>query len=548
MALTPSRRRALAAIVAMLALPSCALSAQVVTGTLRGPGGEGLVGGTVVASGVAGATSDTTGRYTIAGLRAGNYQLVARRIGSDRRDTTITLGAGDTVHWNPVLSASESWARAAEDRRRADAARAEAGSVDSIATGAVRTDSSGTLTYERFGIELLRAALAPTVQPAAGGAAVTPLDTNRVLSPLSAAQALVLAWGAAVDSTAQVIQQALRVGPLDLHEVARRTRRFNTGIIARTDAELRVANALWVDVHEQLQPTFADWAGDVFGATARSVPLDSDRALPILNGWADSVTNGRITKVVTAPYDSSVATVLMNAVYMKSVWLAPFEKSETTPRTFTIAAGRRIDVPTMERIATLAFRREAGYQALRIPYRAGLTAMYVVLPDSGTSVLSVLDSMALTGWPVPDPRTESRLTHLRLPRLHVEQQTDLRGPFERLGLGIIFDSARADFAKLVMPRPDRPPPCPPISTRAQLSIEPPCTRVRISKATQDVFLDVDEEGTEAAAVTTLAFELVVTSLPPEPQKFFVDRPFLFALRDEMTGTLLFVGYVADPRG
>jgi serpin B len=173
--------------------------------------------------------------------------------------------------------------------------------------------------------------------------------------------------------------------------------------------------------------------------------------------------------------------------------------------------------------------------------------MYVVLPDSGMSVLAVLDSISRAGWPVPDPRTESRPTHLRLPRFHVEQQTDLRGPFERLGLGIIFDSTRADFAKLVMPRPDRPPPCPPISTRAQLSIEPPCTRVRISKATQDVFLDVDEEGTEAAAVTTLAFELVVTSLPPEPQKFFVDRPFLFALRDEMTGTLLFVGYVADPR-
>ncbi|HEU5174030.1 MAG TPA: serpin family protein [Gemmatimonadaceae bacterium] len=500
-----------------------------------------------MASGVTGATSDTTGRYTIVGLRAGRYQLVARRIGSLRRDTTITLGAGDTVHWNPVLSASELWVRAAEDQRRADAARAEAGSVDSIATGAVRTDSSGTLTYERFGIELLRAALAPTIPPAGGAAAAPPLNVRRVLSPLSAAQALVLAWGAAVDSTAHAIQQALRIGAPDLHEVARRTRRFNAGFNARTDAELRVANALWVDVHEQLQPTFAEWTRDVFGATARSVPLDSARALPILNGWADSVTRGRIRQVVAAPYDTSVATVLMNAVYMKSVWLEPFEKSETKPRAFTTAAGRRIDVPTMERTATLAFGRGAGYQALRIPYRAGLTAMYVVLPDSGMSVLAVLDSIAHGGWPLPDPRTESVRTHLRLPRFHVEQQTDLRGPFERLGLGIIFDSTRADFAKLVVPRPDRPPPCPPISGRAQLSLEPRCTRIRISKATQDVFLDVDEEGTEAAAVTTLAFELVVTSLPPEPQQFFVDRPFLFALRDEMTGTLLFVGYVADPR-
>ncbi|MBA3891471.1 MAG: hypothetical protein H0X64_13165, partial [Gemmatimonadaceae bacterium] len=309
----------------------------------------------------------------------------------------------------------------------------------------------------------------------------------------------------------------------------------------------RVANALWVDVDEQLQPEFSAWARDAFGATARSVPLDSARALPILNGWADSVTNGRIKQVVATPYDSSVATVLMNAVYMKSVWLAPFEKSATQPRAFTTAGGRRLDVPTMERTATLAYRRGAGYQALRIPYRAGLTSMYVILPDSGTPVRSVLDSLARTGWPVPDPRTESRRIQLRLPRFHVEQQTNLRTPFERLGLGIIFDSSRADFAKLVVPRPDRPPPCPPISRRAEMPFEPPCTRIRVSKATQDVFIDVDEEGTEAAAVTVFAFELVATSMPPEPQRFFVDRPFLFALRDDRTGTLLFVGYVADPR-
>lgn len=540
---TPSRPLGFAAIVAMLAFLSSALSAQVVTGTLRDAGGDAGVG-MVVVSGVTATTSDSAGRYTIAGLRPGRHHLVARRFGYDRRDTTITLGADDTVHWNPVLSASEVWSRMAEDGRRADSARAEAGSVDSIATGAVRTDSSGTLTHERFGIELLRAALTPAIPPSGGAAAATPLDTNRVLSPLSAAQALVLAWGAAVDSTAHAIQQALRIGPIDLHEAAQRIRRFNTGFNARTDAELRVANALWVDVHEQLQPTFADWARDVFGATARSVPLDSARALPILNGWADSVTKGRIRQVVAEPYDTSVVTVLMNAVYMKSVWLEPFEKSDTKPRAFTTAAGRRIDVPTMERTATLAFRRGAGYQALRIPYRAGLTAMYVVLPDSGMSVLAVLDSIAHTGWPVPDPRTESRRTHLRLPRFRVEQQTNLREPFERLGLGIIFDSARADFAKLVVPRPDRPPPCPPVSRRAP---EPPCTLVRVSKATQNVFLDVDEEGTEAAAVTTFAFEVVVTAAPEEPQKFFVDRPFLFALRDEKTGTLLFVGYVADIR-
>src|SRR5207249_2997192 len=109
---------------------------------------------------------------------------------------------------------------------------------------------------------------------------------------------------------------------------------------------------------------------------------------------------------------------------------------------------------------------------------------------------------------------------------------------------ILFDSTRADFGGLVVPRPDRPPPCPPLSSGVHLEA---CTRHRISEAAQHVFLDVDEKGTEAAAITSIGFGVRITSAPPPPIRFFVDRPFLFALRDEKTGTFLFVGFIADLR-
>nr|MBA3891364.1 carboxypeptidase regulatory-like domain-containing protein [Gemmatimonadaceae bacterium] len=222
MALSLGTGFTVAAMAAMLTLPPSALSAQVVTGILRSPDGEPLASAIIAVADVAGARSDAAGHYTISGFRPGSYRLVARRIGRVLRDTTITVGAGDTVHWNPVLPESEPFGPSAEEVRRSEAARSAAGSIDSIASGAVSTDSSGILTYERFGIELLRAALTPGIPPVAsrgGGAgdSATLLDTNRVLSPLSAGQALVIAWGAAVDSTAHVIQQALRIGAVDLN-------------------------------------------------------------------------------------------------------------------------------------------------------------------------------------------------------------------------------------------------------------------------------------------------------------------------------------------
>jgi serine protease inhibitor len=108
----------------------------------------------------------------------------------------------------------------------------------------------------------------------------------------------------------------------------------------------------------------------------------------------------------------------------------------------------------------------------------------------------------------------------------------------------MFDADRADFGGLLAPSPHRPPPCAPISAGVS---DAECTRVRISEATQNAFIDVNEEGTEAAAVTVLAFEVVVTSAGPPAIPFVVDRPFFFAIRDERTGTLLFTGYVADPK-
>ena len=473
--------------------------------------------------------ADAQGRFDLRGLPSGTLYLSVTGIGFEAIERRFTLRRGQRLRWNAVIPVSKWEARRAQQ----ESAIAAAGGLDSMARGLASTDTATGFTYERFGIGLLRAALAHASP-----------DSSRVVSPLSAGQALAVALAAAKDSTALAISRGLDIGALGSEGLATRSRRFNRTVRTRRDITLQIANALWVDTSATLQAPFARWAREYYGAAVRTLPLRSPQVVSILNRWADSTTKGAIPKIRDGPFRDSAKVVLTNAVYFKGQWLEPFDSSLTQDRPFTTAAGEHITAPTMDRTAHLGYRQGSGYQALRIPYTAGLTAMYVVLPDSGVDAPSLLGKLERTGWPAPDPRKEAPRVHVRLPRLHVAQATDLRPAFTDLNMGILFDSSRADFGALVVPRPDQPPPCPPLSSGVHLDA---CTRYRVSDASQHAYLDVNERGTVAAAVTTIVFEAVPTSIAPSPIEFIVDRPFLFALRDERTATLLFVGYVASPR-
>ena len=473
------------------------------------------------------AVADSLGRYDLRGLPAGRIQLRALYIGYAPVTRTIVLHPGQRLEWNVVFGAPQ-W----PSRRAPVSTPVADGQVDSVARGFVSTDTATGFTYERFGIRLLRAALQHSSP-----------DSSRVVSPLSAGQALALALGAAKDSTALAIARGLDIGDLGTEGLAARTRRFNRALAARRDITLKIANALWVDTSATLQPPFAHWAADRFDATVRTQALHTQQFVSDLNRWADRETNGAIPKLRDDPFGDSVKVVLVNAVYFKGRWLEPFDSSLTENRPFTTAGGARVTSPAMERTANFGYRQGSRYRTVRIPYAAGLTAMYVVLPDSGVRAERLLDGLERSGWPIPNTRTESRTVHVQLPRLHVVQATDLRPPFTALGMGILFDSARADFSGLVVRRPNQPPFCPPLSSGVYLGI---CTRYRIAEATQNAYLDVDESGTVAAAVTSIGVEIEISGAIV-PTEFIVDRPFLFALRDERTGALLFVGYVASPR-
>ena len=196
------------------------------------------------------------------------------------------------------------------------------------------------------------------------------------------------------------------------------------------------------------------------------------------------MTHGKIATIVNEPLPESTRLFIANAVYFKGKWLDPFDKSATKPGEFTLPSGKRITVPRMSRVANIGYQRDSGYQSIRLPYRTGKVAMYIVLPDSGVTFDAVARRLAAGHWAPSAPLIDGRPVHVVLPRFHSEVTMDLGDPLVTLGLRIAFDCDSADFGGMA---------------RATVASRP--MPLCIGKAMQKAYIDVDEEGTEAAAVT-----------------------------------------------
>ena len=505
-----------ASLIALASNQSSAQGATAsVSGTVRTAEGAAL-GQAVVVAGRRSTLTDSLGRYHLDSLVAGVSRIRVRRIGFSGTDSALTLRAGERIHWEVILRQNDLFKDLERQMAAANAKDAASGHIDSVAHRLVRPNTDLALPLGAFGSRLF-----------AGVAVERGADSNTVLSPVSAGFALSLVRFGARGATAGALDQALGMLPLDQQTIERRGAAMMSYLQDRTDVTLEVANAIWVDTAavptSEFRASTSRWRA---GMTA--LPLATPEAVDAINHWADSVTHGKITTIVDQPFSDTDRLLLANAVYFKGKWLDPFDKSATRPGDFTLPSGKRITVPRMSREANLGYQRESGYQTIRLPYRTGKVAMYIVLPDSGVKFDAVARRVAAGHWAPSTPLIDGRPVHVVLPRFHSEITMDLGDPLmKRLGLRIAFDCDSADFGGMARTT---------IASRPM----PLC----ITRAIQKTYIDVDEEGTEAAAVTGITMGL--TSAAPRPIEFIVDRPFLFVLRDEMTGADLFVGRIARP--
>jgi serpin B len=347
-------------------------------------------------------------------------------------------------------------------------------------------------------------------------------ECNLFISPYSASAALQMVCNGARGQTLSEMQRVLGTTGLPAETINTANRNIDQSLNNRgTNIILNAANAIWCQKGFPIRPEFISCNQQFFGATVGSLDFSDPGSADVINAWANEKTHGRIPTIADGIVNPLTRLFLANAVYFKGKWEEPFEVKDTKERPFHLRGDRQKPLPMMRQSRSFSYRRGTRYQAVRLAYQGYSLGMYIFLPDPDSSPEKLLSLMSGDTWErVTHPHFREQQGTLVLPRFRLEYGVEMNRPLMALGMKSAFGSA--DFSGL--------------------SEKP----LFISAVRQRAFVEVNEEGTEAAAVTGVAQESSIRMKPPKPFEMIVDRPFLFLIADEQTGVILFMGVVFDP--
>ncbi len=346
-------------------------------------------------------------------------------------------------------------------------------------------------------------------------------DENIFISPASVGFALAMTMNGAAGGTLEAMANTLGRSGVGIEEA----NTVDSTLIARMNdtmkaVELSVANSLWARRDVAFRKEFLRRNERRYGADVRALSTAS-----ALNDWVAEKTNDKITEIVDE-IDPETILYLINAIYFKGTWTKEFDKSLTREEPFHLADGATIPRSMMRQSGTYDYLDGEGFQAVRLPYGDGRIGMYVFLPADSSSLERF--HAGLTGEKLSSlmTRFSPREGRIGLPRFKIEYSATLNRSLSALGMAVAFDGGRADFTRM---------------------IESPLANACIDLVLHKTFIEVNEEGTEAAAVTAVVMKLTSVSEGPRPFEMIVDRPFFFAVVDGETGLVLFMGSIVNPR-
>ena len=388
-----------------------------------------------------------------------------------------------------------------------------AAGVIALAAMVASAQESGALpdADNGFGLDLLR-------QVASGQP-----GQNIFISPFSAATALQMVANGAAGETKMEMQQVLHTTGIAPPALNADCKALNESLNSQKDVILDLANGIWYQNNFHLKPAFVSDNRKFFDAELAAVDFLSPASAKTINDWADKQTRGKIQGVVSYPFPPATKVVLANAIYFKGKWEEQFEKNLTLPRNFHFPDGSVRQVPMMSKRHSFSYEEGDGFQAVEMPYVGDRLEMILFLPATGTSPQQLLEKFKGETWRDKIlPGFSLYEGFLAFPKFRMDYDVTLNDPLKALGMPRAF-SGNADFSAMA----DRP--------------------VCISEVKQKSYVAVDEEGTEAAAVTTVT--VTALAMPMRPARNFtmiVDRPFFFVISDRRTQTILFMGIVNDP--
>ncbi|QHW33730.1 serpin family protein [Paenibacillus rhizovicinus] len=289
--------------------------------------------------------------------------------------------------------------------------------------------------------------------------------------------------------------------------------------------EVRIADAIWTKKGVRLQSEFKKKLQTFYAAEVHAIDFSKPAAAQTINRWVSKQTGGHIDQMVNSSDLANAEMVLMNAIYFNGTWQLPFEASGTSTQPFHLTEDTMVNVPMMRQRDKFAHLTTAEYKAVRLPYGSGQWGMIVVLPEPGVTLQRAEETFLSDPSPWQDGFDEGVSdTLLQLPKFTFKTSKKLREVLEGLGMKISFDPSAADFSGMT---------------------DNGSKGLFVSDVLQKAFISVDELGTKAAAATKI--DVTGSSAPPpEAFEFIADRPFFFAIEDRTTGTLAFLGAVANP--
>jgi len=346
-------------------------------------------------------------------------------------------------------------------------------------------------------------------------------EENIMISPMSISYALGMTYNGAEGTTLDAFNDVLHFGGLTNQEVNESYKDLMDQLLNLSEeVEFALANSIWYKEGYPVLEDFIKTNEDYFNAAIREADFSDPKTVDLINGWIEEQTNDKI-KDMLDQIPGDVVMYLINAIYFNANWKYEFPKEDTYEGEFKLEKGSQTAVDYMVVEGDFHYTSNDDFAAVELPYSDSSFSMLVMLPQQGNSVSSLIESLDVSTWDSWFEHSQRLGVRVVLPKFKYEFKDLLNDPLKTLGLGVAF-SDNADFSRIV---PDR--------------------SLCISRVIHQTFIDVQEEGTEAAAATIV--EIKELSSPGGASiTFHADHPFLYLIKENSTGAIVFMGKVGRP--
>jgi serine protease inhibitor len=348
---------------------------------------------------------------------------------------------------------------------------------------------------------------------------------NTMVSPLSISLALAMTYNGAVGTTKTEMEKTLKLAGLTTVQINNAHKALVNALqSADPDVLLEIANAIYYRKELPVKQDFVTVNKDFYDAEVTALDFNASSALGTINGWVAKKTRDKIPTIIDS-IDPDLVMILLNAIYFNGIWKSKFDEKGTHELPFTFGDGSNKPVPMMNQESTFEYTSNNHFSAVHLPYGTGKYQMTVILPNASKTtgdVRSQLTNENWNGW-MKEFQSKEHVV-VTMPRFKFSWKMTLNNILAGMGMPTAFSPLKADFSGIASD-----------------------VDLYIGFVIHKTFVDVNENGTEAAAVTAVG--MYTTSMPVDPPQkinFKVDRPFLFAISEKTTGTILFIGEMNAP--